>query len=171
MRSPRAASRSIALLPIALYVDAAQMERAGNVHAAAVQRLFARTGGAMLLDTREAWPDLARDSVSLDVAKPTATEQQAAWADALGERGGDLPARLAGQFNFDTASIRTIAADARTHAPAGSAPADAVWDMSVRQSRPALDQLAQRFEPKARWDDLELPPTDKALLRQIAGQV
>src|SRR5262249_44339127 len=62
--------RESALLPIALYVDAAQLERAGNVHAVAVQRLFARSGGAMLLDTREAWPDLARDSVSLDIAKP-----------------------------------------------------------------------------------------------------
>jgi hypothetical protein len=163
--------REAALLPIALYVDAAQTERAGNVHAAAVQRLFARSAGVMLLDTREAWPDLARDSVSLDVAKPTAAEQEAAWAEALGAAAGDLPARLAGQFNFDAAAIRTIAADARAHAPAGTAPADAVWDMSVRQARPALDQLAQRFEPKAHWDDLELPSTEKALLRQIAGQV
>src|SRR5262249_43058525 len=135
------------------------------------QRLFARSGGAMLLDTREAWPDLARDSVSLDIAKPTAVEQQAAWTDALGASAGDLPARLAGQFNFDTASIRTIAADARAQASAATAPADAVWAMCVTQARPALDQLAQRFEPKARWDDLELPSTEKALLRQIAGQV
>src|SRR5262249_28522442 len=77
--------REAALLPIALYVDAAHLDRAGNVHAAAVQRLFARSSGAMLLDTREAWPDLGRDSVPLDVAKPTPAEQQAAWADALGK--------------------------------------------------------------------------------------
>jgi ATPase family associated with various cellular activities (AAA) len=163
--------REGALLPIALYVDAAQMDRAGNVHAAAVQRLFARSGGAMFLDTREAWPDLGRDSVSLDVAKPTAAEQQAAWAAALGQGGGEPAARLAGQFNFDAATIRAIAADARTHARAAAAPGDAVWDMCVTQARPALDQLAQRFEPKARWDDLELPQAEKALLRQIAGQV
>jgi len=163
--------REGALLPIALYVEAAQLERAGNVHAAAVQRLFARSGGAMLLDTREAWPDLGRDSVSLDVAKPTAAEQQAAWAQVLGEDGSELPARLAGQFNFDIASIGAIAADARVRAHAADAPADAVWDMCVTQARPALDQLAQRLEPKARWDDLELPSTEKALLRQIAGQV
>jgi hypothetical protein len=161
--------REAALIPIALYVDAAQLELTGNVHAAAVQRLFARSSGVMILDTREAWPDLGRDSVSLDVAKPTAAEQQAAWADALGEHGGDLAARLAGQFNFDAATIGTIAADARAHA--GTAPADAVWDMCVRQARPRLDQLAQRFELKAHWDDLELPSTEKALLRQITGQV
>src|SRR5262249_57345157 len=73
--------REGALLPIALYVNAAQLERTGNVHAAAAQRLFARSRGAMFLDAREAWPDLGRDSISLDVAKPTAAEQQAAWAD------------------------------------------------------------------------------------------
>jgi ATPase family associated with various cellular activities (AAA) len=163
--------REAALLPIALYVDAAQVERAGNVHAAAVQRLFARSSGAMFLDAREAWPELGRDSISLDVAKPTAAEQQAAWAAALGEGGGELPGRLAGQFNFDAATIRAIATDARTRARAVTAPADAVWDMCVSQARPALDQLAERVEPKVTWDDLELPSTEKMLLGQIAGQV
>src|SRR5262249_42321364 len=163
--------REGALLPIALYVNAAQLERTGNVHAAAAQRLFARSRGAMFLDAREAWPDLGRDSISLDVAKPTAAEQQAAWAEVLGEAAADLPAALAGKFNSAAATSRAIAADARGGAQKGTAPADAVWHMCVSQARPALDQLAQRFEPKASWDDLELPSTEKTLLRQIAGQV
>src|SRR5262249_41386636 len=41
----------------------------------------------------------------------------------------------------------------------------------VSRARRALEQLAQGFEPKASWDDLELPSTEKTLLRQIAGQV
>src|SRR5262249_61060741 len=93
---------------------------------AAAPRVVARSGGAMFLDAREAWRDLGRDSISLDVAKPPAAEQQAAWAEVLGEAAADLPARLAGQFNFDAATIRAIAADARAGAQKGTAPEDQI---------------------------------------------
>ena len=163
--------RESALLPIALYVDASQTERTNNVHVAAIQRLFARGIGIMLLDVREPWPDLG-DSVSLDVAKPTALEQQSAWVTALGPGTQELGRRLAGQFDLDCTRIATVAADARAHAAAERRPLDdLVWDMCVSHARPALDQLAQRLEPKAKWDDLKLPTSEKTLLRQIAEQV
>jgi SpoVK/Ycf46/Vps4 family AAA+-type ATPase len=46
-----------------------------------------------------------------------------------------------------------------------------LWHGALARTRPALDQLAQRIEPKASWDDLKLPGTEKSLLRQIADQV
>jgi hypothetical protein len=164
--------RESALLPIALYVDASQAERSGNLHAPAAQRLFARSTGVMFLDTREPWQELGRDSISLDIAKPTPAEQHAAWAAVLGGAGGELPARLAGQFNLDIARIRAIAADALARLPEDqTGAATVVWDLCASHARPALDQLAQRLEPKSKWDDLELPAAEKALLRQIVKQV
>ena len=38
-------------------------------------------------------------------------------------------------------------------------------------TRPRLDALAQRLDPKATWDDLVLPTEQTTLLRQIAHQV
>ena len=38
-----------------------------------------------------------------------------------------------------------------------------------RASRSRLDDLAQRLEPAARWDDLVLPEAQKIILRQIAA--
>jgi len=164
--------RESALLPIALYVDAAQLERVGNPHASAVQRLFARGAGVMFLDAREPWPELGHDAVSLDVAKPTPAEQQDAWTAALGEARGDHPAQLAGQFDFNVATVLAIAREARAE-PTDDAEAlgARLWHMCVRHSRPALDQLAQPLDVKAEWGELKLPTPEKALLRQIAEQV
>jgi SpoVK/Ycf46/Vps4 family AAA+-type ATPase len=47
----------------------------------------------------------------------------------------------------------------------------ALWQASRAQARPQLDDLAQRIEPKAVWDDLVVPPAPRWVLQQIAVQV
>jgi hypothetical protein len=164
--------RESALLPIGLYIDATQIERSGNPHASAIHRLFGRHPGVVFLDTRDAWPELGRDSISLDVAKPTPAEQHAVWTAALGLAGGDHPARLSGQFNLNVAEIRVLAADALAASASDPNALGAVlWKACVGQARPALDQLAHALQPKATWEDLELAAPEKALLRQVAAQV
>jgi hypothetical protein len=163
--------RESSLLPIALYIDAAQLDRAGSPHVAAVRRVAQRVPGVLFLDTREPWPEPGRDTLGLEVAKPTAAEQQAAWRQALGPESESHAARLAGQFNFNFPTLRTIANETRTGTAAGDDSDEQLWLDCLRHSRPALDQLAQALEPKARWDELELPGTEKSLLRQIAEQV
>jgi len=100
------------------------------------------------------------------------TEQQNAWATALGAEAADSPAQLAGQFNLNLPSIEILAARGQLEAKAGaeSLP-DAVWDACCASERPRLDALAQRIEPKVSWDDLVLPKAEMESLRQIAGQV
>ena len=164
--------RESALMPIALYVDAGQIERAASPQTAAIQRLFSRGVGLAFLDTREPWPELGRESVTLDIAKPTPDEQRAIWNGVLGGETSELVTRIAAQFNFSTATIRSVAANALAMAGNGGGQLDAtLWAECLRQARPALDQLAQVLEPKAGWDDLELAPAEKRLLRQIADQV
>jgi hypothetical protein len=159
--------RESALLPIALYIDAAQIDRTGDSHAPAVKRIAESGAGVMFLDSRDPWPDLVRDSINLAAAKPTASEQHAAWLSVLGPARSETAARLAGQFNLDMASIAAIAADATDGDAALPA---ALWTGCVDRTRPALDRLAQPIVPKARWDDLELAAPEKTLLRQIAAQ-
>jgi hypothetical protein len=164
--------RESALLPVALYLDARQLDRAGSPHTSSVQRLLSRSLGIIFLDTREPWPDLGREGISIDIAKPTPMEQQVAWVDALGEDSGDHAPRLAGQFNFNTPTIRGIAASALAMSSNDrSALGTTLWTECLDHSRPALDQLAQALEPKATWEDLELPSLEKGLLRQVAEQV
>jgi hypothetical protein len=166
--------RESLLLPVLLYVDALGLDiDAPQVgQSSPVSRLIARLGGVVFLDTREVWPGLSRSSLPVDVANPTAAEQQAAWSAALGDAAGDVPKLLAGQFNQDLASIHQIAHQVLSDTAAIKAPVrDRLWDACLANTRPRLDMLAQRLEPKATWNDIVLPEPETNLLRQIAAQV
>src|SRR5258706_123476 len=79
---------------------------------------------------------------------------------ALGAPRPERAARRAGHSNFNLPAIAELARDAHASLPDGRV-ADTVWASCLRRARPALDQLAQPLEPKATWDDLELPPAEK----------
>jgi hypothetical protein len=102
--------RENALLPIALYIDATQVEHVAGGHAGAVQRWVSRAGGVVFFDTYEPWNDLSRDAIALDVAKPTPAEQYQAWTSLLG--GAEHAARIAGHFSFNPTPSRTSLAPA-----------------------------------------------------------
>jgi hypothetical protein len=163
--------RESVLLPIALYVDTSQLDHATTGRSSALHRLFTCTTGVTFLDTREPWPELGRRSVMVDVAKPTPAEQHDAWRDALGESAAQHPARLAGQFNFNVSTIRAIAATSLASETDPESLGDRLWMACLYRARPGLDQLAQALKPTATWEDLELPPSEKQLLRQIADHV
>lgn len=159
------------LLPIALYVDAADTER-GDTAAAQVKRFLMRAGGLNFIDTREPWNNGAVQTLSADVAKPTPVEQRGLWQRLLGEGAGNQPQQLAGHFDFNLGKIEQVAHSALAAAGQdASALGPSLWQGALSRTRPALDQLAQRIEPNARWDDIKLPGPELDLLRQIADQV
>ena len=163
--------RESLLLPIALYVDAADTER-GDAAAAHINRFLARAGGLNFIDTREPWSGGAVHMLSADVAKPTPVEQRSLWQRLLGEGAGDHPQQLAGHFDFSPGKIEQVAHSALAAAEQNTgALRRSLWQGALARTRPALDQLAQRIEPKARWDDIKLPGAERDLLRQIADQV
>jgi hypothetical protein len=163
--------RESLLLPVGLYLDAADVDRHGSA-AAAVRRWLSVGAGVVFVDVREPWADVGSGQLTVDVAKPTAAEQRAVW-DGAGEDG----MRLSGQFSFDLPVIRRIVREAAP--PAGVADDDAlagersalVWRRCLMESRPSLEQLGQRLLPNASWDDLKLPSEQADLLHRIASQV
>ena len=46
-----------------------------------------------------------------------------------------------------------------------------LWDICRAQARPRLDELAQRIESDADWDDLVLPELEKQILRDAVDQL
>lgn len=183
--------RESALLPLVLYLEAPGPERGerGDELAERLTRFLSRSPGLYFLDTRESWPGLGRSSYAVEVEKPLAAEQAAAWAAALGERAGQSPALLSAQFHLNLAEIEEIASHALAAASAhedgvhedaaGEAPEqharltlhDRLWQGCLDHTRPQLEQLAQRIDARATWKDIVLPPQEEALLREIAGQV
>jgi SpoVK/Ycf46/Vps4 family AAA+-type ATPase len=164
--------RESILLPLALYLDAQEIDGAASESNAPLQRFLARTDGVIFLGVREIWPRLARTNFSMEVDKPTNSEQQAAWTTVLVDRPPDIARQLAAQFNLNVTTITEIARET----PNDLEIADEVfgrrlWRASANSTRPRMDALAQRLEPKATWEDLVLPPEQTNLLKQIAEQV
>ncbi|HEV2844923.1 MAG TPA: ATP-binding protein, partial [Thermoanaerobaculia bacterium] len=170
----RLVQRESALAPFALYLDAQETEKASLAEGQAppLGRFLASANGVFFVATQDVRPGLGDTSVSVDVAKPTPAEQREAWAAALGEGAGDLPARLASQFSLDLGTLRRISRAAQDEAApeAEDGLGDRLWDAALASTRPRLEGLAQRIDPRATWDDLVLPPRELDLLRQIAAQ-
>ncbi|TMJ15758.1 MAG: ATP-binding protein [Alphaproteobacteria bacterium] len=163
--------REAALLPVALYVDASDVEP-GSAEARGVERVLNRSGGLVFLDTRSSWHGLDRTALSFEIARPLPSEQLALWSEALGEGGERHAALLAGQFNLDQAAIAAIAARAETLAGDDAEERQrALWAGALAHARPALDQLAQPILPNAVWNDIQLPARERAQLAEIAAQV
>ncbi|MGH6871398.1 MAG: ATP-binding protein [Rhizomicrobium sp.] len=159
--------RQSLLLPVALYIDARDAEPA---QASAINRLLTRLNCLAILDTRDPWQGLSH-SISADIAKPTPSEQRAIWSQALGAQANGAPALLAGQFDLNAQDIRDIARAVSVNGADKDAVAGAAWGAALAATRPRLDNLAQRIEPRATWDDIVLQPAESRLLHQIADQV
>jgi hypothetical protein len=154
--------RESTLLPLAMYLEIDDTDEGAN--RPPLSRFLARIGGRIALASRESEPDLGRQSLVLDVAPPTPRERADGWQLALGP---DVdPAAidsLAAQFALEVSDIREIALVAPD-------PADA-WRECRARTRPRLDALAQRLEPRVGWDDIVLPQSARSLLEQVADQV
>jgi hypothetical protein len=153
--------RESLLLPIGLYIDAYELAGANEIQA--LQRFLARSQGYFWLDTAEVLARVGRETIVLDVGKPTPVEQREAWQDLLTDV--DLPQRLAGQFNLSLPTIRAIGTQRLAHG------GNSVWQACLAATRKRLDALAQPLVAKATWADLVVPPDVGDLLGQIVAQV
>ena len=162
--------REIALLPLALYVDA-QDSDVPYAAQSSLRRFLARTDGVMFVSCRDLLPRLERVSLSIDVARATPDEQQTAWTQGLNGDAGDNPALLAGQFNLNFTAIRRITESACDGHTTPEDLSNRLWNACRASVRPRLDTLAQRIDAKSTWNDIVLPATEAGLLRQIAAQV
>jgi ATPase family associated with various cellular activities (AAA) len=164
--------RESTLLPLALFLDAQEVDDISSEHSAALRRFLARADGVIFFSTRESWQRLPRLTFSLDITKPTNAEQQATWREVLGEQSTALAGRLAAQFNLNVPTIAQVVQDVLNESNENADQLEPrVWVRCCNITRPRLDALAQRLDPKATWDDLVLPPEQSNLLRQIAQQV
>jgi hypothetical protein len=159
--------RESVLLPLALYLDALDRDKGQDALSSVLDRFLSRSSGVVFLDTRDVRPCADRAILVLDVTKPTPLEQQAAWSVRLGASSNGLAARLAEQFDLNLGAIHQISDAALPYE--GDLHAR-LWDACLAHTRPRLNALAQRLEPKAGWEDLVLPQQEIALLRQITAQ-
>ncbi len=130
----------------------------------------------LILEIREGSTLEQIDGFRVDVPSLVELERKALWMESLGplasQMNGELD-RIVECFHFDAAEIRLAGAmvrDAAAHR-AEADPYRLTWEVCRTQARRSLENLAQRIEPKAGWQDLVLPAPQVETLRQIVGHV
>ncbi len=160
--------REATLLESALYID---LGESGATSAAL--RLVERVGGLVFLASREPAP-LERATVRFSVNRPDRGEQKRLWEEALGAAAMRLNGGLDGvaaQFRLSARSIAEAGTELAPALAAGDRPEWALWRACRGLERSRLDELAQRIEAAAGWDDLILPDAQRSTLREIAAHV
>ncbi len=150
----------------ALLIDWAGLE-AAHPQFAALARLVESMQSGLILSGQTRWPALERPLVNLEAPPVSRAEQAALWRQGLGGADGLDLDRLTAQFNLSAPGIRAACAAYR-----GSAGGmEQLWQACREQARPRMDDLAQRIQSTAGWEDLVLPPLQEGLLRQLAAHV
>jgi hypothetical protein len=166
----------LANLVLLIEGDAPVPDAADPSRATAVVRLTGRLGGPLIVSAREQLRQPLRRVTTFEVCRPTADERRTAWRAALATTADADPVAvepLVSQFRLGLAAIRTAAAEAvaRTAAAPEEGVERAAWDVCRVRSRRGLDELAQRIESAAGWDDLVLPAAQTEAVRRIALHV
>ena len=161
--------RESLLMPLALYID---IDGANDAERAQLKRFVQRTNGLIFLDEQYAHADLTQNRVIVEIMKPTTTEQQQLWIEALQDDPDNQSPCLAEQFSFNQGEIKRIAKTVLGgKLKDESMPGDDLWQSCRASARAGMEQLAQRIDAKATWDQLVLPPEQLTTLRHITQQV
>jgi hypothetical protein len=171
----RLLTREAVLAGSALLLECDDLEPS-DARALAAARLADRTGGLVLVTSRDRRRLGRRPVLTFDVRHPTKPEQRALWTDRIAAAGlappGETDAaidQLVAQFDLGAPGIE-LACAIGVEQPAGDA-GTTLWNACRHESRPRLDDLAQRIEPAAGWDDLVLPHAHREVLRELAVHV
>jgi hypothetical protein len=154
----------------ALLVDCEALEPTDATRVEAVRQIVDRTRVPLIIGSREPQRIGTRVTTTFDVPRPAAGEHRALWNEAL----GDVTARLNGeldravaQFVLTPATIRGIASSVRL----ADDPQAELWRACRVAARRRMDDLAQRVDTNAGWDDLVLPAVQKQMLRDLVTAV
>jgi ATPase family associated with various cellular activities (AAA) len=167
-------AREALLAHSALFIEAHDVDP-GEV--ADTLALFVETlPGLVVVGTRAPLLRLRRACERVDLPSPASAEQLAAWRRALGplaERlNGQLEA-LAGQFRLAPRDIAVAGRRAleRAGGDGEHGLGRRLWSACREQARAGLQQLAERIDSQAGWDDLVLPAAQLGSLQLIGLHV
>jgi hypothetical protein len=170
-------SREAALKACALFLDYAALDLSDKMRAQAVNSFMENLQGVVIVSCAQASPRVRRDKIVYETVKPSAEEQVSLWKNSLGETGAALDGqvnRLVTQFNLSSKTIRSASMAALAQLPDNSDETQllsAIWKACCAHTRPQVEELAQRIDPVAGWDDLVLPAQQKEILKEIVLQV
>lgn len=130
--------------------------------------------GILFVSRREPLRPWRRPIVRFDVRKPSSAEQKELWNKSLGEDFARLNGQVenvVAQFSLAPRHIEAACAALGARSSDETELGRQLWHVCRIQSRARLDDLAQRIEPAATWEELVLPEAQRQSLREITAHV
>ncbi|WP_218082631.1 ATP-binding protein [Anthocerotibacter panamensis] len=162
--------REAILTRCVLLLDCDQHNTGNALQETALAQFLQETTALVILSSEERLCSLRRPMVTFDIPKLTPEEQQVVWQTALGpiiaQMNGQVE-HLVAQFNLSTPAIQTASLEAQGQPE----PETALWEICRSLARPRLDDLAQRIEASASWEDLVLPDAPRQVLEDLAAHL
>jgi hypothetical protein len=166
----------------ALFLDCDRESVADPLRENSVTHLIERIRGPLIISVSGHRYRIDRPDVTFAVEKAAPQEQAGAWRSALGPCG-EMPdgklSEMVLQFDLGVPEIAAAGSEVQglLAARGDTAPPDAgeicamVRQICSRNVRSRLQDLAQRIEPAAGWDDIVLPGPQMLTLKEITMHV
>jgi hypothetical protein len=167
-------NRQAALTASALYLDLTSLDPHDRERALSTAAFIEHIGGLLFVSTGQWLPRLSRLVLQSETGKPTSIEQLHLWKQSLGrsyQEYDESLQRLVSQFHLSAHTIRAVCRDVNRQTPAHDDADALIWHSCCIHTRPQVDELAQRIETLAGWNDIVLPEEQKAILHEVAAQV
>ncbi|MBD1848165.1 ATP-binding protein [Cyanobacteria bacterium FACHB-63] len=149
-----------------LLFDCNELESPEPAYLNRLTHFIERTPTLLFISSRDRLRLPQRTVVNFEVEKPTIAEQRIIWQRSLSNQmSSEQLQTLVSQFNLNTATIRNVCSSLK------KSDFSTLWEACRVQARPRLDELAQRIEPRADWDDLVLPEAQTLILKEAAAHV
>jgi SpoVK/Ycf46/Vps4 family AAA+-type ATPase len=173
--------REALLTNSALLLNCDEVNQADPVREFAISQFIENLNSPLIVSTQERQHPRQRPLITFDVPHLTHSEQLAIWKSNLGTAAAELNGQveaLASQFNLSTPAI--VAACLKVKGEMGrgeegetseSPIQNQLWDICRTMARPRLDDLAQRIDSTATWEDLVLPEQQRQTLKDIRAHV
>ncbi len=129
----------------------------------------------IIISSLERRRERTKSLIGVEVKKPSNQEQRLLWSESLAEiipeSNGHIDT-LVSYFNLNLPAIESVCLQLKSIENNGHNHLnEQLWQMCRSQSRPHLEQLAQRIESSVSWEDLILPESELNILRELAVHV
>ena len=176
--------REYSLSSMALLLEWNEPQTGDIARESVIARFIERINCPLIISSRDRRRQRQRPLIAFDVYQPTPEEQHAIWLDALGEIAPTLNGQiknLVDHFNLSPAAIHSACLKVKgmvsvehkdtTDLSSQLPIQNQLWDTCRAQARSGMEDLAQRMESGASWDELVLPEKERQVLRDIVAHV
>ncbi len=165
--------RESLLLPLALYIDASEVNQSEqHLLNQFTPRFFQGNNGLVFIDEARDNEASVPQAMAFEIEKPLPEEQAQLWRQALGDQVQHKLPQITEQFSFNQSQIQRIAGWVQgDHENLTADQGQALWQTCRLATRSGLEKLTRRIDTKATWNDIVLPEQQTTLLKQIAEQI